>query len=127
MCLTTAKPATKTSGIGYKVFEMDPNGKLVGCCYGTTTPKPTRRWLKASRGYAGTLTNPADTLNIGWHIYLRRKDAKQLLETYTRKGMRVLRKVKYRGAHHEGTGDGGWNHRARVVVADEMFIFKGEL
>lgn len=123
MCMISGstKPASKESGTGYKVFETEEGSDaLYGICYGSDRARPRRRWLKAID--MRTLLDDR-TQDVGWHIYARRKDAKALLSRVPRIGhLRVILKVKYRGAHTEGLGDGGWNMQAKVIVANEMLI-----
>lgn len=123
MCLIrgSTKKAAKTSGYGYKVFET--NGKaLYGVCFAAYTPRPSGEWLQSTD--LCIFSGKDNSANVGWHIYVRKADAKRLLASRsTRAGLHmVLRRVKYRGAEFEGLGDGGWNYFARIVVAKEMFI-----
>jgi hypothetical protein len=106
------------------VFEIQ-NGLLNSFCIDTFGDRPTRSWLEAeSHGFKPNL------VDVGWHIYLDIAPAERLLERLRSNNPNrsvVIRKVRYRGAHHDGIGDGGWNKKARIVVAKEMYIFKGEL
>ena len=124
MCLQSEgiKEAVKKTGVGYKVFEQDKAGRLFSVYMNMGGERPQEQWLPSFNWQFSSKPNDS---NVGWHIYLRRKDASNMLkDTRTSGNIMVLRRVKYRGAHHVGVGDGGWNKKAQVVVAKEMFILK---
>ena len=128
MCLHPdgIKKATKKTGFGYKVFEQDKYGRLFGICVDMGVERRQGEWLQSANHYYITTPISYRDANIGFHIYLHRKDAEPMLEQvrcqYSTNA--VLRRVEYHGAHHVGLGDGGWNRSAQVVVANEMFIIK---
>lgn len=128
MCLHPdgIKKAPKKTGFGYKVFEQDKAGRLSGICMNLGVERRQGEWLPSADYDRITIPTGFRDANIGFHVYLRRKDAKPMLrDVRTSYGaIAVLRRVKYRGAHHVGVGDGGWNKKAQVVVAKEMFILK---
>ena len=114
MCIRhdSVQTPEKESGVGWKVFVRSKSGKLSGFMY--YSYRPVNRWLKA-------IKPGEDIVNEGWHIYLLEEHAHYLSKQYEN---HVVRKVKFRKAHHQGLGDGGWNRSAPVVVADEIFILK---
>lgn len=118
MCLDKeiGTPA-QTSGIGYKVL-LSYKGALISPINRTTVTKwVENEWLQADQ----------------FHIYLEPEDARYLLNDVhnnpydfrvrTPDGERhsvdhaELRKIEYTDAFVEGTGDGGWNYHAKVVLA----------
>jgi hypothetical protein len=125
MCLSKNNRVTKPrikSGYGYKVFRRY-GGELYSLCYDDQTPRPRGKWLQASKGILYG-DSPNDE---GWHVYLRKADAlgeSRMMDSKSLPGseLRVLVRVRYRGAFARGLGDGGWNMKAQIVVADEIYI-----
>jgi hypothetical protein len=125
MCLAKDKRVTKPrvkAGYGYKVFRRY-RGELYSLCYDDLTPRPREKWLTASKSEP----NGDGPDNEGWHVYLRKADALgggRILDSKSLLGreLRVLVRVRYRGAFARGLGDGGWNMKAQIVVADKIFI-----
>lgn len=128
MCLHPdgIKKAPRKTGFGYKVFEQDEVGRLFGICMDMGVERRQGDWLPSVDSNRTTYRSNSLDENIGFHIYLRRKDAKPMLRSVhpSYGTTAVLRRVKYRGAHHVGLGDGGWNCFSQVVVASEIFILK---
>lgn len=107
MCVTQTEPATRKTGIGYKVFNIR-NGQLVSEFCGGIDPRPTRRWLKATGGHS--------SYGAGWHIFTSVQSAKEWADDC----FQAIRKVEYRGAFLVGKqGD------LKVIVAKEIYIFRG--
>lgn len=128
MCLdrvSSRKP--KPTGTGWKVFAQHSDGSLKGYFYKEL--RVTGVWLRSEalvdrwHGVPISLHRTPRPCDIGFHIYTCKKDATTILQTAADWGWKnVLRKVKYRGAHAIGVGDGGWNPEAQVVVAREIKI-----
>lgn len=120
MCLSIVsenKPASK--GVGYKVFTVSVWGLASFVYSGKYLPR--NKWLMSCDGKSGD--GPE---NVGWHIYKRRKDAEAFKKRAFHDSPLKVFRVKYRGAHHQGFGDGVWNLAAAVVVAKEMLIERGK-
>jgi len=124
MCLhavsTSKKP--KPEGEGWKVFaiRIDFNGHphLVGV-YHTNAPISPSDWNKTdvSKKIGGGL------YNAGFHIFNTEEGAGRMVLGYY--GFRVMLKVRYRGAHTEGTQ---WPE-SKVpdsVVVEEFQIIEGQ-
>jgi hypothetical protein len=114
MCLSLRVKITvprRKAGYGWKVFRRERR-QLFSVCQDEFTVRPRKKWLDAGP-YAGR------THDDGWHIYLRKADVKT---AYMATEHGVLLRVRYRGAFARGIGDGGWNNRAHVVVAKELYI-----
>lgn len=126
MCLVpgTTKQAVHEIGFGYKVFEMTPDGQLFSACYGSNIPREFGRWLGSNNYQLRIYSVPSERCDVGWHVYAEAADAVVMLNSRPSELDRVmvLREVEYRGAHSEGLGDGGWNLKARVIVAREIYI-----
>jgi len=134
MCLHSVigKPK-KTRGVGYKVFvkgfSPDPDfpDPLLGeNCFGERD-RPVEEWLNAHEyGTGSIILEPLGyqeftPYKTGWHIFPRLKDARAWVD----KDYLVVRKVRYRGAHTEGTQY--YSTRPfKVVVAEEIYIERGD-
>lgn len=81
----------------------------------TSNAKKTGVWCVATYRSKGRLTTRTHIKGAsGWHVYTRRKDAKDHID-FCRSDPRY-RLVKVEVAHllDKGIGDGGWNNEARV-------------
>ena len=107
MCITAYTATKKKTGVGYKVFNINfEKTQLMSEFWGGV--RPVRKWLKADGG--------SYRYGAGWHIFTNIKSARE----WSNGTSRAIRKVKYRGAFLVGKqGD------MRVVVAKEIFIFRG--
>lgn len=124
MCLKTAsetKPAPE--GVGYKVFRRYGQD-LTGFCFGRHEARPVGEWLQASDQNQDP-AYPSLAQDVGFHVY-KNKDEAEFLAKYERGHFSLsaveVHRVRYRGAHTQGLGDGGWQPNAEVVVAKEILI-----
>ena len=126
MCLNvvTANNLKKT-GVGYKVFHVSKAGNLRGEHFGSKH-RLLRRWLSEiwyrPRTFHKTRMISADRSGQeypqGWHIYTNKKEALD----YANWTYEIVKKVRYRDAHTEGTQFG-----REIIVADEIYIYKQEV
>lgn len=115
MCLhlvNAKKP--KSSGYGWKVYLILDN-KIRSSFQRTLVTR--KKWMKARvRG-----DEP------GFHIYLSRDKAEGCIRWYERFPVygftHKIFRVRYRGAIKQGDGDGGYTEGARVVVANEIYVY----
>lgn len=127
MCLRVIdKKKPKATGTGWKVFRKQPNGLISLNGYYSCERRPTGMWLTAVDALLKEYGKPSDKPeNVGWHIFLNKRDAVSLAQDHARTNAVVL-PVKYRGARVSGEGDGYYNDNAKIVVAKEMFILPEE-
>ena len=124
MCLAIKQGVPEqTEGFGWKIFRQPhKGGKLRSNTFGPAEPRPRRTWLQATDAHVGGFYPRGKADEAGFHIYLDRQDAFDKLNSFSRK---VVRKVRYRGAFLQGTGDGSSRaSRARIVVAREIYIIE---
>src|SRR5579863_1034638 len=121
MCLyeNIVKIVPPIDGEGWKVFEVCDDGKMHGICYPETSYAPFRPLMPDNTWLIANKTWTYNDCDAGFHVYENANDAVRLWRSDS---SYVLRRVKYRGGHHRGQGDGGWNYDAKVIVVDEIFI-----
>jgi hypothetical protein len=108
MCAHDVKPIKKTTGVGYKVFDVR-EGKLFSEMMQCGVFRPVRKWLKAS--------GPGPELyGAGWHIFTTARGA----QGWGCDINQVIRKVKYRRAFLTGKQTCG-----NVIIAKEILILRG--
>lgn len=130
MCLARVKGTPKkTTGFGWKVFRVIPGTaeKVAAGAFNCNAPVyDVETWVKADpflRSISGTLkSDDGGRYRIGFHVALRREDARAFLKSIWRKRDHVVRQVEYRGAYIEGTG--GVYFPGPQVIADEIRILK---
>ena len=112
MCLDVVhseKP--KSTGVGYKVFKK--KGRLLFGDF-TTGNRKTKTWLLARKPRRAELVY----YSHGFHIFKTLSAAVAWMTA----SVDVVRKVKYRKAHIQGS-----QFEDSIVVADEIYIYPGEV
>ena len=116
MCLdkiSSTKPAPE--GIGYKIFRK--RGRFLGSEQ-TAELKKTKTWLAAHQPLGwGSRAGYTCGFHIFVGLFAARRRAIEPVE--------VVRKVKYRKAHTQGLQE--WLTDINVIVAQEIFIYPGEV
>ena len=116
MCLdkiSATSPAPE--GIGYKVFTK--HGRFLGGEY-TQGSRKTKTWLIAET----PAWWPSSRYPCGFHLFPTPGVAR--LWGNGEVGA-IVRKVKYRKAHTQGLQ--GWRTKIDVIVAQEIYIYPGEV
>ena len=124
MCLARLKDFKVSKNYGWKVF-FEADGKLYGEIFSTDKERKINRWLD-SDDYLGVEGSKRIMCSIsyeiyssGWHIFLRKKDAKRWAKASHKLPGRdlVIRKVLFK----EVVAKGEQIH-CRVVVAKKIKI-----
>jgi len=130
MCLAVTNGIPeKTEGFGWKVFQQSkPGAKLYSKYFGNAS-HPRRQWIRAEESAQSREGNGIfNASENGFHIFVNRQDAVSYSADYWKSDRRfVVRKVRYRSAFLQGTGDGNYyepNSLRPVVVAKEIYIIE---
>jgi len=124
MCLITVlKRKPKKTGIGWKVFCV-VNGRLCGEWRSLSRVRPKDKWLKEkayrdSNLVTGQLGGET-RYPLGWHVFKNKKDAELWNNGIFTRG---VYRVKYRGAHTQGTQRTG-DFILDCIVAKKIKILK---
>jgi len=112
---------------GYKIFRR-VRGKLYPMYVRSRGDYPLRRWIKSSdqkirhADYCAKI----DDYKPGFHIYVNKEDAKELMRIYDNKVL-CIKRVEYRKAYLSGLSPLHWwssNKSVKTIVAEEMRIQK---
>ena len=127
MCLDVIhKRKPNPVGKGYKIFRR-VRGKLYPMYVRSRGDYPLRRWIKSSdqkirhADYCAKI----DDYKPGFHIYVNKEDAKELMRIYDNKVL-CIKRVEYRKAYlSSGILNEFWvDMTSEVIVAEEMRIQK---
>lgn len=130
MCLEYIGDFKIKTNIGYKVFiEKGNNGKLYGDYRNRGDIRPINRWLneydfRDHKWVAVIKTCNDRSYNVGWHIFLTKKDAKQWASGSNKPGKVKcsIRKVKFKDIVAIGYQRTCGFDSFKVVVAKQMLI-----
>jgi len=108
---------------GWKVFRMGDNGEYLGDYCGYRTVRPVGRWLKA-KDFTPLPHEMPNAMTIidydpGWHMFVRRGDAKKWGTNTPR--IKIV-KVLVRKVREKGYAYGTQNSHLDCFIADEIFI-----
>lgn len=139
MCLLKVEgPALKTTGLGWKVFRVNENGEVYPGNRGYQVYAYGRWYSARTFWLSGTSviftealdaeakTYPRFTYKNGFHVALRRDDARAFIKRVKASypgDKYVIRQVEFRQAHTLGQGNPNY-FGGPQVIADEIKILK---
>ena len=121
MCLDRLDDYEVKQDYGWKMFYLEEGDELFSTNYGDK-PYKTNKWhhekeyrdkAHKKRKYLLTECPPEEKYRYGFHIYLKKKDAKELQWFPSE----AIQKVRFRNVVAKG-----WEAEAKVIVAKEMLI-----
>ena len=103
-------------GKGWKVFEKTEGGITSEYSYDGNPTLEDNKWYRSTDGVAGGFLL-GESYETGFHVYTRKRDAEDHVETFKTWYSLELRKVAYRNVCASG-----YQKDYRVVVAKNMKI-----